>query len=235
MLDSADFVVNTDYADGSVPRRVTSRRTASSSPRRPTALDRGVSRRLQRGRVQHVRAAVRRDGRAAQHRRSPPGTNAFAFIDDADSAGRDARARRVGQQHRSRSGTSTTPTSADARRRVPRARPSGDRSAGAARWSRPTRPISSPPRRCSNGNFAVTWQVSARRACDPRRDRRSPTARRSARPSRCSTTVGAVGRPHRSHVAANGADVLYAWIVDGDVRVRARHATRHARPAPTRR
>ena len=70
----------------------------------------------------------------------------------------------------------------------------------------------------SNGNFAVTWQTFAAsqvvrgiivdKNCTP------ITATLSV------SNVPATLAAHRSHVASNQAAVLYAWIVDGDVRVK---------------
>lgn len=71
-----------------------------------------------------------------------------------------------------------------------------------------------------NNNVAVTWQVSdttpaihsviVTPACTP-----------LGNVNGVSTTAGADGlSPHRSHVASNGNFVLYAWIQDGNVHVR---------------
>lgn len=72
----------------------------------------------------------------------------------------------------------------------------------------------------SNQNIAVTWQVYT-----PSYAIRGVIVTPSCAPLGSvfglSTTVGADGlSPHRSHVAANGPTVLYTWVQDGDVHVR---------------
>jgi hypothetical protein len=70
----------------------------------------------------------------------------------------------------------------------------------------------------SNHNIAVTWQVYS-----PNSAIHGVIVTPSCTPLGnvfgVSTTVGTTG-PHRSHVASNGTAVLYAWIQDGDVHVR---------------
>jgi len=71
----------------------------------------------------------------------------------------------------------------------------------------------------SNGNVAVTWQVYT-----PSSSVHSvivkPDCTALGNVASVSTTVGTTTGPHRSHVAANGPTVLYAWLQDGDVHVR---------------
>ena len=70
----------------------------------------------------------------------------------------------------------------------------------------------------SNGNFAVTWQTFATNQVV-----RGIIVDKSCTPVTTTLTVSNVPSglaAHRSHVASNQAAVLYAWIVDGDVRVK---------------
>ncbi|HEX5063827.1 MAG TPA: hypothetical protein VFV99_30820, partial [Kofleriaceae bacterium] len=72
----------------------------------------------------------------------------------------------------------------------------------------------------SNGNFAVTWQsfitsMQVVRSIIVKPDCTTLTPS----PLTVSTVSGSFGA-RRSHVASNGAAILYAWVVDGDVRVR---------------
>jgi len=72
----------------------------------------------------------------------------------------------------------------------------------------------------SNNNIAVTWQVSS-----PSYAIHSvivkPDCTALSNVVGISATVGADGlSPHRAHVAGTGNFVLYAWIQDGDVHVR---------------
>ncbi|HSN29635.1 MAG TPA: hypothetical protein VLT45_25285 [Kofleriaceae bacterium] len=71
----------------------------------------------------------------------------------------------------------------------------------------------------SNSNIAVTWQVTT-----PTPAIHAVIVQPDCTPLGnvvgVSTTSGTVSGPHRSHVAANGGKVLYAWIQDGDVHIR---------------
>ncbi len=72
----------------------------------------------------------------------------------------------------------------------------------------------------TNGNFAVSWQIYL-----PSDEIRTIIAKPdcstvSVNPITASTLVGTSSGPHRSSIAANGAAVLYAWLTDDDVRVR---------------
>ncbi len=71
----------------------------------------------------------------------------------------------------------------------------------------------------SNGNIAVSWQVYS-----PSAAIHAVVVKPDCTPFGnvigVSTTVGTVSGPHRAHVAATGNFVLYAWIQDGDVHVR---------------
>ena len=71
----------------------------------------------------------------------------------------------------------------------------------------------------SNANVAVTWQVYT-----PNEAIRSVIVKPDCTPLgnvvTVSTTVGSTSGPHRAHVASNGPVVLYAWIQDNDVHVR---------------
>lgn len=72
----------------------------------------------------------------------------------------------------------------------------------------------------SNGNFAVTWQsfitsMQVVRSIIVKPDCTTLTAA----PITVSTVSGSFGA-RRSHVASNGTAVMYAWVVDGDVRIR---------------
>jgi len=71
----------------------------------------------------------------------------------------------------------------------------------------------------SNGNVAVTWQIYT-----PSSAVRSVIVKPDCTPlgnvASVSTTVGAIDGPHRSHVAANGATVMYTFLQDGDVHIR---------------
>lgn len=70
----------------------------------------------------------------------------------------------------------------------------------------------------SGGNFAVTWQ-SLMTQYVVRSMVVRPDCTVFSAPVTASTTLGATGA-RRSHVAGNGSAVLYAWIVDGNVRFR---------------
>ena len=72
----------------------------------------------------------------------------------------------------------------------------------------------------SNGNFVVTWQsfitsMQVIRSIIVKPDCTTLTAA----PITVSTVSGSFGA-RRSHAAANGAAILYTWVVDGDVRIR---------------
>ncbi|MBV8760249.1 MAG: hypothetical protein JO257_23360 [Deltaproteobacteria bacterium] len=71
----------------------------------------------------------------------------------------------------------------------------------------------------SNNNVAVTWQIYT-----PSNAIRyvivKPDCTALGNVGSVSTTVGATSGPHRSHVASNGNVVLYAWLQDGDVHIR---------------
>lgn len=70
----------------------------------------------------------------------------------------------------------------------------------------------------SNDNVAVTWQVYS-----PSDAIRSVIVRPDCTPLgpvvTVSTTTGTTG-PHRAHAASNSSTVLYSWIQDGDVHIR---------------
>jgi hypothetical protein len=72
----------------------------------------------------------------------------------------------------------------------------------------------------SNGNFAVSWQIYTPtpkvRSIIVKPDCTTLTAGAVD----VSTVVGTVDGPHRSHAAASGSTLMYAWIVDGDVHIR---------------
>lgn len=71
----------------------------------------------------------------------------------------------------------------------------------------------------SNGNVAVTWQIYS-----PNAAIRSVIVRPDCTALggivTVSTTVGTISGPHRASAAANGPTVLYAWIQDGDAHIR---------------
>lgn len=71
----------------------------------------------------------------------------------------------------------------------------------------------------SNENIAVTWQVyspaDAIRSVIVR-----PDCTALGNVVTVSTTAGTTSGPHRAHAASNGPTVLYSWIQDGDVHIR---------------
>jgi hypothetical protein len=71
----------------------------------------------------------------------------------------------------------------------------------------------------SNDNIAVTWQVYS-----PADAIRSvivkPDCTALGNVVGVSTTAGITTGPHRAHAASNGSAVLYSWIQDGDVHIR---------------
>jgi len=71
----------------------------------------------------------------------------------------------------------------------------------------------------SNGNFAVTWQSFITSMQVVRSVIVKPDCTMLAAPITVSTASGSFGA-RRSHVASNGANVLYAWVVDGSVHMR---------------
>jgi hypothetical protein len=73
----------------------------------------------------------------------------------------------------------------------------------------------------SNGNFAVSWEIDSPTPIRIRTIIVKPDCTMlTAGPVDVSTVVGAVDGPLASHVAASGSNVMYTWIVDGDVHVR---------------
>jgi len=72
----------------------------------------------------------------------------------------------------------------------------------------------------SNMNFAVAWEIGSPPTAFIRTIIAKPDCTAlSANPQNASVTQGTIG-PESAHVAANGMNVMYAWIVDGDVYVR---------------
>jgi hypothetical protein len=71
----------------------------------------------------------------------------------------------------------------------------------------------------SNDNIAVTWQVYS-----PAPAIRSvivrPDCTMLGNVVTVSTTTGTLTGPHRAHAASNSSTVLYSWIQDGDVHIR---------------
>ena len=70
-----------------------------------------------------------------------------------------------------------------------------------------------------NGNFAVSWQVYGPSAVHTIITKPDCTTIGTT-PTVVSSTAGTVNGPYRSSVAANGTNLLYAWITDDSVRVR---------------
>lgn len=71
----------------------------------------------------------------------------------------------------------------------------------------------------SNGNFAASWQIygpNTIRTIIVKPDCTTVTAQ----PFTTSVAQGTTEGPFHSTVAANGSNVMYAWIVDGDVHIR---------------
>jgi hypothetical protein len=71
----------------------------------------------------------------------------------------------------------------------------------------------------SNLNFVVAWQIGTPatiRTIIAKPDCTTLTTN----PTNASTTAGATYGPVSAHVAANGTNLMYAWITDGDVYVR---------------
>jgi hypothetical protein len=71
----------------------------------------------------------------------------------------------------------------------------------------------------SNGNFAASWQILSGMTMKIRSVIVKPDCTQLAPGMDVSQVVGVLG-PYHSHVAANGANVMYAWILDGDVHIR---------------
>lgn len=71
----------------------------------------------------------------------------------------------------------------------------------------------------SNGNFIATWQAPISSAESIRAAVVRPDCTALAPPTTLSSTSGTFGA-RRSHAAANGQTIFYAWIVDGDVHAR---------------
>jgi hypothetical protein len=71
----------------------------------------------------------------------------------------------------------------------------------------------------SNGNFIVTWQTFISPSQVVRSVVVKPDCTTLAAPITVSTASGMFGA-RRSHSASNGANVLYAWVVDGSVHMR---------------
>jgi hypothetical protein len=71
----------------------------------------------------------------------------------------------------------------------------------------------------SNNNVAVTWQIYS-----PAPAIRSVIVKSDCTPLgnvvTVSTTTGTLTGPHRAHAASNSSTVLYSWIQDGDVHIR---------------
>lgn len=73
----------------------------------------------------------------------------------------------------------------------------------------------------SNMNFAVTWEIGTPPTAFIRTIIAKPDCTPlSMNPQNASTTQGTSFGPQSAHVAANGANLMYAWITDGDVYVR---------------
>jgi hypothetical protein len=70
----------------------------------------------------------------------------------------------------------------------------------------------------SNGNLAVTWQLTGPDAI--RAVIVKPDCTALGPVVTVSTTAGQLSGPHRAAAGANGSSVLYAWIQDGDVHTR---------------
>ncbi|HEY6034802.1 MAG TPA: hypothetical protein VIV58_11095 [Kofleriaceae bacterium] len=83
----------------------------------------------------------------------------------------------------------------------------------------------------ANGNFAVSWQVYGPNAVHTILAKPDCTTF-GTMPTVVSSTAGATDGPYRSSVAANGTGLLYAWITDDAVRVRAASTTGTFFPLP---
>ena len=75
-----------------------------------------------------------------------------------------------------------------------------------------------------NGNFAVSWQVYGPNAVHTIIAKPDCTTIGTT-PTVVSNAAGTTNGPYRSSVAANGTGLLYAWITDDAVRVRAASST----------
>ena len=75
-----------------------------------------------------------------------------------------------------------------------------------------------------NGNFAVSWQIYGPNAVHTIIAKPDCTTIGTT-PTVVSNAAGATNGPYRSSVAANGTGLLYAWITDDSVRVRAGSTT----------
>lgn len=76
----------------------------------------------------------------------------------------------------------------------------------------------------SNGTFAVSWQVYNPSAVHTIIAKPDCTTIGTT-PAVVSNTAGTTNGPYRSSVASNGTGLMYAWITDDSVRVRAGSAT----------
>jgi hypothetical protein len=72
----------------------------------------------------------------------------------------------------------------------------------------------------SNTNFAIAWEIGSPPTAFIRTIIAKPDCTSAFTVSNVSASQGAVYGPESAHVAANGMNVMYAWVVDGDVYVR---------------
>jgi hypothetical protein len=105
--------------------------------------------------------------------------------------------------------------------------PTGDAGTGQLSLSTDTASIVSAAA-FSNGNLAVVWELGY--GIPPSAQIRAIIAKPdcttlATNPATVSTAVGMTSGPTSPHVATNGSNSMFAWIVDGDVYVRAANST----------